>query len=169
MVERYTLSNGIPVFIVENHASPVVSIQVWFSRGSCHETDKVAGISHFLEHALFKGTRRRKVGEVALEIESRGGEINAFTSFEETAFYTTLASRYFEDGLDIIADIMQNPLFDKDEMEKEREVIIEEIKRAHDSPYRVVSMTLWENSFPNTPYRRPVLGYEKTVRKINHV
>ncbi len=168
MLERYTLKNGIPVFIVESHASPVVSIQAWVTRGSVHESAKVAGISHFLEHALFKGTRRRKVGQVAAEIESRGGEINAFTSFEETAFYCTLASRYFKEGLDIIADMMINPLFDKDEMAREREVIIEEIKRAHDSPAKMVSMNLWQTAFPNTPYGRPVLGFESTVRKINH-
>ncbi len=168
MLERYTLKNGIPVFIVESHASPVVSIQAWVTRGSVHESAKVAGISHFLEHALFKGTHRRKVGEVAAEIESRGGEINAFTSFEETAFYTTLASRYFREGLDIIADMMINPLFDKEEMVREREVIIEEIKRAHDSSQKMVSMNLWQEAFPNTPYGRPVLGFESTVKKIDH-
>jgi zinc protease len=168
MVEKYTLSNGIPVFIVENHASPVVSIQVWFSRGSSHESEKVAGISHFLEHALFKGTRRRRVGQIASEIESRGGEINAFTSFEETAYYTTLASRYFEDGLDVLADAVQNPAFDKDEMLREREVIIEEIKRAHDSPFKMVSTNLWKATFSGTSFGRPVLGFEKTVRKIDH-
>ena len=169
MVQKYTLKNGIPLFIVESHASPVVSIQAWVTRGSIHESDKLAGISHFLEHALFKGTKRRKVGQVAADIESRGGEVNAFTSFEETAFYTTLASRYFEEGLDVIADIMQNPLFDKDEMAKEKEVILEEIKRAHDSPYKTVSMNLWQAAFPNTPFGRPVLGFEKTVQKINHI
>jgi len=89
MIARYTLKNGIPVFIVETNASPVVSIQAWVSRGSAYETPEEAGISHFLEHALFKGTKRRKVGEIASEIESRGGDINAFTSFEETCYYTT--------------------------------------------------------------------------------
>jgi zinc protease len=168
MVERYTLKNGIPLFIVESHASPVVSIQAWVTRGSINETDKLAGISHFLEHALFKGTKRRGVGEIAAEIESLGGEINAFTSFEETAFYCTLASRYFKDGLDIMADMMQYPAFDKKEMEREREVIIEEIKRAQDSPGKTVSMNLWQASFPNTPFGRPVLGFEKTVSKIDH-
>jgi zinc protease len=168
MIERYTLKNGIPVFIVENHASPVVSIQAWVKRGSVHEVSEVAGISHFLEHALFKGTRRRRVGEIALEIERHGGEINAFTSFEETAYYTTIASRYFEQGLDIIADAIQNPLFDSGEMAREREVILEEIKRAYDSPSRVVSMNLWKTMFAGTPYGRPVLGFEETVRKINH-
>jgi zinc protease len=168
MIEKYTLKNGIPVFIVENHAAPVVSIQAWVSRGSCYENEKVAGISHFLEHALFKGTKKRKVGEIALEIESRGGEVNAFTSFEETAYYTTLASRYFEDGLDVIADAIQNPSFDAEEMLREREVILEEIKRAHDSPYKMVSTNLWKTCFEGTPYGRPVLGFEETVRKIDH-
>lgn len=168
IIERYTLPNGIPLFLVESHSSPVVSVQAWVTRGSIHESSAVAGISHFLEHALFKGTKRRKVGELAKEIESRGGEINAFTSFEETAFYATLASRYFVEGLDVIADLLQNPLFDKDEMLREREVILEEIKRAHDSPFKMVSMNLWQGCFPNTPFGRPVLGFERTVKKIDH-
>ena len=150
------------------HASPVVSIQAWIARGSAYETDKLAGISHFLEHALFKGTKRRKVGDIALEIESRGGEINAFTSFEETAYYTTLASRYFEEGLDVIADAIMSPAFDEHEMLREREVILEEIKRAHDSPYKTVSANLWKACFGGTPFGRPVLGFEETVRKIDH-
>ena len=168
MIAKYTLKNGIPVFIVETHASPVVSIQAWVGRGSVYESEKEAGISHFLEHALFKGTKKRKVGQIASEIESRGGDINAFTSFEETCYYTTLASRYFSEGMDIIADAVQNPVFDAEEMAKEKEVILEEIKRAYDSPYKVLSMNLWKESFAGTPYSRPVLGYESTVRNINH-
>ncbi|MFM8312867.1 MAG: M16 family metallopeptidase, partial [Deltaproteobacteria bacterium] len=168
MIAKYTLKNGIPVFIVETHASPVVTIQAWINRGSVYETEKEAGISHFLEHSLFKGTRRRKVGQIASEIESRGGDINAFTSFEETCYYTTLASRYFSEGLDIIADAVQNPLFDAEEMAREKEVILEEIKRAYDSPHKTLSMNLWKEAFAGTPYSRPVLGYEATVRNINH-
>ena len=167
MIEKLTLKNGIPVFIVETHASPVVSIQAWVKRGSAYEEPKVAGISHFLEHALFKGTKRRKVGEIANQIEARGGEVNAFTSFEETAYYTTLASRYFEDGIDILADALQNPLFDAEEMEKEKEVILEEIKRANDSPGKTLSQNLWKTLFDGTPYGRPVLGFVDTVSKIN--
>lgn len=167
MTQTYRLSNGIPVFIVESHSAPVVSIQAWVKRGSVHESVRLAGISHFLEHALFKGTTRRKVGEIASEIEGHGGEINAFTSFEQTAYYTTLASRYWEAGLDVIADALRNPLFDPGEMEREREVILEEIRRAHDSPGKMVSTNLWEACFFKTPYGRPVFGYEKTVRAIS--
>jgi len=168
MLSKYTLKNGIPVFIVPTKNAPVVSIQAWIGRGSVYEGEKVAGVSHFLEHALFKGTARRKVGDIAREIESRGGEVNAFTSFEETAYYTTMASRFFEDGLDVIADALQAPAFDADEMAREREVILEEIKRALDSPYKMVSTNLWKTCFPNTPYGRPVLGYVDTVKKIDH-
>ena len=168
MIERYTLKNGIPVFIVENHAAPVVTIQAWISRGSAYETEPLAGISHFLEHSLFKGTKNRKVGEIALEVESCGGEINAFTSFEETVYYTTLGSRYFDRGLDIICDAIQNPLFDAEEMLREREVILEEIKRSQDSPYRTLSHNLWKAFFPGSPYGRPVLGFESTVKNIDH-
>lgn len=153
---------------MENPASPVVTVQAWISRGSVYETEKLAGISHFLEHSLFKGTKNRKVGEIALEIETCGGEINAFTSFEETVYYTTLGSRYFEKGMDIIADAVQNPTFDPEEMLREREVILEEIKRSQDSPYRTVSHNLWKTAFPDSPYGRPVLGFESTVKNIDH-
>ncbi|MBI3293934.1 MAG: insulinase family protein [Deltaproteobacteria bacterium] len=167
MIHKTVLPNGIPVFVVESHASPVVSIHAVVTRGSIHEPDKLAGISHYLEHSLFKGTKKRQVGRIALEIESHGGEINAFTSFAETAYYTTIASRYFEEGLDVIADAIQNPTFDSDEMEKEKEVILEEIKRANDSPHKVLSHNMWKLAFAGTPYGRPVLGFESTVRKIN--
>jgi len=168
MIERYTLKNGIPVFIVENHAAPVVTIQAWVKRGSIYEPDKLAGISHFLEHSLFKGTAKRKVGEIALEIEGCGGEINAFTSFEETVYYTTLGSRFISQGLEILSDAIRNPSFDPEEMIREREVILEEIKRAKDSPYRTVSQNLWKSFFPQSPYGRPVLGFESTVKNIDH-
>lgn len=168
MIERYTLKNGLPVFIVENHAAPVVTIQAWVKRGSVYEPDKLAGISHFLEHSLFKGTSKRKVGQIALEIEACGGEINAFTSFEETVYYTTLGSRFVTKGMEILADAIQNPAFDPQEMAREREVILEEIKRSHDSPYRTVSKNLWKAFFPQSPYGRPVLGFESTVQKIDH-
>ncbi|MCB0406225.1 MAG: insulinase family protein [Bdellovibrionales bacterium] len=167
MLKRYTLKNGIPLFVVESASAPVVSIQAWVARGSTHESAKLAGISHFLEHALFKGTKKRKVGEIALEIERCGGEVNAFTSFEETVYYATLASRYFEEGFDVITDAVQNPSFDAREMEREKEVILEEIKRAHDSATKTVFMNLWALAFSGTQYGRPVLGYDSTVSKIN--
>jgi zinc protease len=167
MLQKHVLSNGVPVFLVESHSSPVVSIQAWVCRGSAHEPDKLAGISHFLEHSLFKGTRKRKVGQIADEIESRGGEINAYTSFEETVYYATLASRFFDQGLDVIADAVQNPAFDADEMLREREVILEEIRRAQDSPFKMVATRLWNSLYAGTPYGRPVLGFEDTVKKID--
>jgi len=168
MIEKYTLPNGIPLFVVSTDAAPVVSVQAWVARGSIHETPALAGISHFLEHSLFKGTKKRGVGEIALEIEQRGGEINAFTSFEETVYYCNMASRYFADGLDIITDAVLNPTFDAQEMAREREVILEEIKRAFDSPQKMLSMNLWATAFPSLPYGRPVLGFPKTVSKMNH-
>jgi zinc protease len=139
MIEKYTLKNNIPLYVVESHSSPVVSIQAWFTTGSIHETPQEAGISHFLEHALFKGTRKRKVGEVAKEIERHGGEINAFTSFEQTVYYTTITSRNFDLGFDVIADMVQFPTLDQEEMEREKEVILEEIRRSEDSPYKTIA------------------------------
>ncbi|MBI4403351.1 MAG: insulinase family protein [Deltaproteobacteria bacterium] len=166
-IEKYTLNNGIPLFVVQTHEAPVVSIQAWVSRGSVHESESLSGISHFLEHALFKGTRRRGVGQAALDIERCGGEFNAFTSYEETVYHVTLPSRSFDEGLDVLCDLIQNPTFDSDEMSREKEVILEEIKRAHDSPHKILSMNLWEKSFPASPYGRPVLGFRETVSAIS--
>ncbi len=167
VVERYTLKNGIPAFIVENHAAKVCSIQVWVKRGSAYEKEPIAGISHFLEHAIFKGSKNFGVGEIAKQLEELGGEVNAYTSFDETVYYTTLASRYFEKGVEILADAVGFPLFDSEEMEREKEVILEEIKRAYDSPHRMVSMNLWKMAFEKSPYGRPVLGFPETVSKIS--
>jgi len=168
MVERFRLGNGLPIFVVESHASPAASVQFWVRRGSAHEPDTLAGVSHFLEHAVFKGTPSRGVGEIAREIESRGGEINAFTSFEETAFHVTVASRYLRDGLAVIADTVRNPLFDPSEMAREREVILEEIRRAHDSPMKMLGMNTWSTAYKGSSYGRPVLGFERTVSRIDH-
>ncbi len=166
MLQKYTLRNQIPLFVVSTSAAPVVSIQIWVCRGSAHEPSGLSGISHYIEHALFKGTKNRAVGQIALEIEGHGGEINAFTSFDETVYYATLASRFFERGMDILADAVTFPTFDPEEMEKEREVILEEIKRANDSPAKIVSMNLWSEAFPQSAYGRPIFGFEKTVKKI---
>jgi len=162
------LSNGMTAICQENHHSRVVSLQIWVGVGSADEDIAAgeAGLAHVLEHMLFKGTARRGVGEIARAIEAAGGEINAWTSFDNTVYYVVLASRYFETGLDVLVDAIRNSAFDPNELSRELEVVLEEIKRSQDIPARQVSNTLFETAFGVHPYRRPVIGFESSVRAL---
>ncbi len=160
---RYELDNGLDVILAPKETAPVVACSVWVGVGSADETPKQAGLAHVHEHMLFKGTDRRGVGEIAHDIESAGGRINAFTSFDQTCYYVVLSSRFFDDALDILADAIGHSSFDADELERELEVIQEEIKRSEDNPSRVSSRMLFETAFSTHPYRLPVIGTSESV------
>ncbi|MDO8426372.1 MAG: pitrilysin family protein, partial [Deltaproteobacteria bacterium] len=160
------LDNGLTVVIEEEHSAPVVSVQMWVKVGSADETDKEAGISHVFEHMLFKGTEKREVGEIASIVESVGGDINAYTSFDNTVYHLTVPSRHFLTGLDIISDAIQRSSFDPDELRKELEVVLEEIRMNEDNPGRKLYKTLLSTAYKVHPYRRPVIGYQKTVKSF---
>ncbi|MBI5236382.1 MAG: insulinase family protein [Deltaproteobacteria bacterium] len=160
------LDNGLTVVIEENRSAPAVSIQMWVRVGGADETDVESGISHVFEHMLFKGTLKRKTGEIASEIESVGGDINAYTSFDNTVYHLTVPSRSFMTGLDIIADAIQNSAFDKDELAKELEVVLEEIRMNEDDPGRGLYKALLSTGYAAHPYKRPVIGTAKTVKAI---
>ncbi len=163
---KLTLANGLDVILEESRAAPVVAFQAWVRVGSADEPPELAGIAHVFEHMLFKGTAKRGVGQIAREVESAGGDINAWTSFDETVYHLVLASRFFDTGLDILADTLQSSNFDADELERERKVVLEEIKQGHDSPDRVASQLLFATAFPTHPYGRPVIGDETSVRRM---
>jgi len=165
-IQRLTLENGLKVILEENRAAPVVALQIWVKVGSGDEQEGEAGICHFIEHMLFKGTEERKVREMAREIESLGGSVNAYTSYDQTVYHVTLASRYAETGIDILGDAIQHSTFDPSELEKEREVILEEIRMGQDDPSRRLFNQTMAALYRQHPYRRPVIGYEKTVRSI---
>jgi len=165
-LRQFTLDNGLKVILEENRNAPVVALQIWVSVGSGDEKDEEAGMCHFIEHMIFKGTERRKVREMAREIESMGGSINAYTSYDETVFYVTLASRFADAGLDVLADAIQHSTFDAVELEREREVILEEIRMGQDDPSRKLFQQTMAAVFEKHPYRRPIIGFEKTVRSI---
>ncbi len=164
---EHTLANGMKVILQEQHGAKVVALQVWVNVGSADETDNEAGIAHVHEHMLFKGTKKRKVGEIARDVEAVGGDINAWTSFDQTVYHIILGSKDIEKGLDILADVMQNSLFDHEELKKELEVILEEIKRSNDSPERVVGQNLFRAAFREHFYRRPIIGYEEIVKNFS--
>lgn len=165
-LQRLLLENGMRVVLQENRNAPVVSLQVWVNVGSADERDEEAGMCHFIEHMIFKGTPKRKVREMAREIESLGGYINAYTSYDQTVFYITIASRYAGIALDILSDAIQNSTFDPQELEREREVILEEIRMGEDNPDRKLFKQTMGTLFQHHPYRRPIIGYEKTIRSI---
>ncbi len=160
---RYELDNGMTVLLHRSTAAPVVACNVWVGVGSADEEPREAGLAHVHEHMLFKGTAKRQVGEIAREVEASGGHINAFTSFDQTCYYVVMSSRYFETGLDILADAVQNSSFDADELERELEVIQEEIKRGRDNPAREASLKLFETAYVEHPYRLPVIGTSESV------
>jgi zinc protease len=162
-IQRVKLQNGLTVILKEEHSSPVCAIQIWVKAGSARETDEEAGITHLIEHMIFKGTEKRGIGEIAQEIESAGGYINAYTSFDHTVYHTVIAGRFFELGLDVLSDAVQNAAFDSEELRKEKEVVLEEIKRGEDIPPNKLAETLFATAYRVHPYRRPIIGYRKTV------
>ncbi|HMC35054.1 MAG TPA: pitrilysin family protein, partial [Myxococcales bacterium] len=163
---RHLLPNGLTLLVEENHAAPVVAIQVWVRVGSADERADEAGLAHLHEHMLFKGTARRGPGEIARTIEACGGEINAWTSFDQTVYHVVLASQFFAEGMDVLADAVTSAAFDPGELQREVEVVCEEIKRSMDSPTRKLSRELFASAFSRHPYGKPVIGTEESVRSF---
>lgn len=163
---RIRLDNGLTALLLPSHASPVVAFQAWIGVGSADEMPDEAGIAHVFEHMLFKGTDRRGVGQIAQEIEAAGGDINAWTSFDNTVYHLVLASRYFDTGLDILADAVLHSSFDPTELQRELGVVLEEVKQGEDNPSRVLTQALFAKAFTKHPYRRPVIGWEKTIKSF---
>ncbi|MFQ5441832.1 MAG: M16 family metallopeptidase [Thermodesulfobacteriota bacterium] len=161
-----TLPDGMTVLIKEVHSAPVVALQMWVKVGSADETPEKAGISHVFEHMLFKGTEKRKVGEIARVIESLGGDINAYTSFDNTVYHLVVPSKHFPTGLEILGDAVMHSSFDPTELKKELEVILEEIRMNEDRPVRRLYKSIFSESYSTHPYKRPVIGSMKTVRSF---
>lgn len=166
-LKQFQLKNGLKVLFVESHKSPVISIQMWVRTGSADEKKKEEGISHFIEHLVFKGTKKFAVGEIASAVEGAGGELNAYTSFDQTVFYVTVSKNFYETGLSVISEMMGFPTFDAEEINNEREVVIEEIKRGEDSPHRKASQLLFKTAYSKHPYGVPVIGYDKNIRELS--
>jgi len=167
MFKKYQLKNGLTVLLVESHKSPVVSAQMWVRTGSADEGKGIEGISHFIEHLVFKGSEKYGVGEIARVVEGSGGELNAYTSFDQTVFYVTISKNFLGTALDVISEMMGRPKFDQAEIDNEREVVIEEIKRGNDNPHRQASRLLFETLYKKHPYGVPVIGFEENIRNVS--
>jgi len=160
------MAGGLPLLTRKMPESKVACLALWVEIGSIYEQPELAGISHFMEHIFFKGTSRRGVGKIAQEVHGLGGYLNGFTSWEHTCFWMIVPTRYMEKGLDILSDALLNPLFDKEELEKERKVILEEIRMGKDLPEHYALEKLLETSFQRHLYRIPIIGYDKTIRDM---
>ncbi len=167
MFKKYQLKNGLKVLLIESHKSPVLSIQMWVKTGSADEKKGEEGISHFIEHLVFKGSRKFDVGEIASTVEGAGGELNAYTSFDQTVFYVTISKEFQNVGLEVISEMMGFPRFDQAEIDNEREVVIEEIKRSNDSPHRQASRLLFSSIYKKHPYGIPVIGYAENINTVS--
>ncbi len=160
------LDNGLKCILEKRAGSGVVAMQVWVKVGSRSEADRIAGITHFIEHLIFKGTDVGGGYEIAPKIEAMGGNINAFTSHETTVYHIVMPTHSFETGFQLLADSVRSPAFPQDELEKEKKVIIEEIKMGEDDPQRKLFTELFRVSYPGHPYGRPIIGYRESVSAI---
>ena len=166
--EKHTLKNGLRVIIVPMKNTQAVIFQIFVKTGAKNENKKINGVSHFLEHLVFKGSRKRpKPGMISKELDRIGAENNAFTSKEVTGFWVKSASKDFDIGLDVISDIVLNPIFDAKEIEKERGVILQEISMYEDEPVSIVARNLDAMIYGDNPHAMPVLGDNESVKRIS--
>jgi predicted Zn-dependent peptidase len=163
MIVREVQHNGLTLVTEAMPHVRSVAIGVWLKRGSRHETPGQAGISHFIEHMVFKGTRNRSAELIASQVDSIGGHMDAFTAKEYASFHLKVLDEHVPLAVDILADIVVNPLFDPSEMTKEKKVIFEEMSMVEDTPDDLV-MELFSAAFwPNHPLGRPILGTRRSV------
>ncbi|MBU4261565.1 MAG: insulinase family protein [Proteobacteria bacterium] len=160
---KETLSNKLTVLVKETPGTKVATVQIWVKAGSIYEDKNEAGITHLIEHMIFKGTPTRGLGRVAGDIEEVGGRINAYTSFEYTVYHATLSARFWERGLDVLTDALRHSTFDPDELEREKKVILEEIRMRNDRPETKLFEQLMTTAYTVHPYRLPIIGTAQSV------
>jgi predicted Zn-dependent peptidase len=166
-VQVTTLKNGATVVSSRQADAESVSVGVWAGVGGRHEKASLSGVSHFLEHMLFKGTPTRSALAISQAIEGRGGYLNAFTQEESTCYYVRLPYEYLPQAVDVLADMYINAALDGDDLERERDVIVEEIKMYQDLPQHLVQEKLQEAMFKGHALGLPLSGEEKTLRKMS--
>src|SRR5665213_2195976 len=157
------LSNGLTVITDPMPQLESAALGVWVNCGGRNETKPVMGVSHMLEHMAFKGTERRSARDIAVEMESVGGFLNAYTSREQTAFHARVLKADVALALDVLADILINPTFEQGELERERQVVLQEIGQARDTPDDIIFDYLQATIYPNQSLGWPILGEDDTV------
>ncbi len=163
---EFKLDNGVTVVYEKVPGVKVVSVQSWIKTGSVNETPEISGISHFLEHILFKGTKNFKPGEIDSYLDARGGSNNAFTSMDVTNYYVTIPTAEAEAAFKVVSDMVFDALFIPEEIEKEKPVVLQEINRKYDDPSYKMWQDLMESLFGGTPYEMQVIGKPETVKAL---
>src|SRR5499427_6699448 len=166
-VQLTTLENGLTIIVREDHSAPVVSAQAWSMTGSIHEGKWLgAGLSHVLEHMLFKGTTTRHGTRIDQEVQEAGGYMNAYTSFDRTVYHIDVPNTGTRVAIDILCDIMQHATLPADELAKEMDVIRREMDMNVDDPGRRASRRLFETAYTRSPYRFTVIGYPDIFHEL---
>ena len=166
-VKLTTLDNGLTIIVREDHSAPVVSVQAWCGAGSIHEGNWLgAGLSHVLEHMLFKGTTTRPGSRIDQEVQEAGGYMNAYTSFDRTVYHIDVPNTGGTKAIDILCDIMQHATLPPDELAKEMDVIRREMDMCFDDPGRRASRRLFETAYTKSPYRYTIIGYPDIFNEV---
>jgi len=167
-VHRRVLPNGLTVLLKPDHSSALCSVQVWVKTGSIHEGALLGGgLSHFLEHMLFKGTERRAGREISATVQAHGGYINAYTTFDRTVYYIDIPSEHTAVAVDLLADAVLHSTLPADEVERERQVILREIDMTLDEPDQRLGQTLFETAFRQHPYQHPIIGHRAVFEGVS--
>ena len=167
MIVREQFDNGLCLLTESMPEVRSVSFAAWLTRGSRHESEARAGIAHFVEHMLFKGTARRSAQEIAQEIDSLGGQLDAFTAKECASYYVHVLDEHLPRAVDVLADLLLNPAFDAGDIEREKKVVLEEIKMVEDTPDDLVHELFTQRFWSGHPLGRPILGVPKTVDDLD--
>ena len=163
----YTYPNGLTLIVEENRGAPVASVQAWCNTGSIHEGKLLgAGLSHILEHMLFKGTSSRAPGVIASQVQDAGGYINAYTSYDRTVYWIDVPAKGASQAVDILADAMMNATLPENEYNKEQDVIRREFAMGYDNPDRTASLLLFRTAFHTSPFKEPVIGHLDIYNKL---
>ena len=165
-IVRDVLDNGIRLLTERMTQVRSISIGVWLTRGSRHETGERGGIAHFVEHMLFKGTTTRSAEDIAQAIDSIGGQLDAFTAKEYASYYIKVLDEHLPLAIDILSDIVMNPAFSVDDIEREKKVVVEEIKMVEDTPDDLVHELFTQGFWADHPLGRPILGTRETVESF---
>jgi zinc protease len=165
-IQEFRLDNGLEVLILEDHAVPLATVQIWYRVGSRNERPGITGVSHFLEHMMFKGTPKYGAGQYSQLIQRYGGTQNAFTSYDMTAYYSVLPAARLELALELEADRMTNLLFDPNEIKAEREVVKEERRLRENAPTGPMHEEVGALAFKAHPYHWPIIGWMSDIEAI---
>lgn len=166
MYDRITLPNGVRIVAEHVPGMRSAAIGIWIMNGSRHEPEQLSGISHFIEHMVFKGTAKRSAQHIAIAMDAIGGQVNAFTTKECTCFYLKTLDKHLKTGVEILADMFLHSTFNERDLELERGVVLEEIDMYEDSPEDVATEKIFEACYDGFSLGRPILGNEECLQKM---